>query len=150
MKLEYTAVVDGNTKTFAALIPTAPLTVITVSVIEAFKINVGAVIVIVVNDKINGNCTGAETLPATSVVSTLKLYNPSHGSVINFDHPPVILTIPVPKTAPDAFLIVKIVHGSPVPTSVGDVLPRYDPDVGEIIVGVTGNIVSFVKVGKGK
>ena len=150
MKLEYTAVVDGAIRTFAALIPTAPLTVITVSVIEAFKINVGAVIVIVVNDKINGNCAGAETLPAASVVSTLKLYNPSHGSVINFDQLPVTLTIPVPKITPELFLMVKILPGSPVPTSVGVVFPQYDPDVGEVIVGASGTIVSFVNVGKGR
>lgn len=111
-------------KTFAALIPTAPLTVITVSVIELFKINVGAVIVTVVNDRINGSCAGAETFPAASVVSTLKSYNPSHGSVISFDQLPVALTIPVPKTIPLLFLIVKTLPGSPVPTNVGDTLPQ--------------------------
>lgn len=119
------------------------------SVIDVFNITVGAVIVIVVKERINGRLAGDDRFPAASVKVTFRLYSHSHGNVIILDHPPVILTIPVPKTTPDAFLIVNIVFGSPVHIITGLLFPQYDHDVGAIMVGAIGTIVSFVNIGSG-
>lgn len=72
MKLEYTTVVIHIIDTFAALIHTAPLTVIIVSVIDVFNKIVGTFILMTVKATRKETIAAGDTFPTLSIDVTLR------------------------------------------------------------------------------
>jgi hypothetical protein len=87
---------------------------------------------------------GEETLFAVSVRVVVIVDDPcGRAGETVAEKVPEAETVPEARTVPEAFLIWKVEPGSPVPEMVGVVVATADPEVGSVMTGVDGAVVSM-------